>query len=538
MKLGVMADCSRNAVPTIDTLKSFAEQISRMGYRELLLYAEDVIDVPGIPEFGYMRGAYSAEEIRRLDEFCTARGIELVPCVQTLAHLEGVFRHPRFQPLADIGGILYIGKKEVYDWIATQLNALASCFSSRKIHLGMDEANLSGLGRMLFEKGYREKHELMSEHLQRVKKLAEQSGFLDCRVWYDQFAWSAYGDDFYGGEKILHPEFCAAFPEDVELVYWDYGEWCENPHEPDNYIRHIERYRKISPRVSMAGCAWKWVNFAPDNTNSAKVNTAQIAACRKCGVEDYLVTMWADGGGEASLFSVLPALYDTACAAREREPNPEEFRKITGADYFELLSLDGMNKIFGDSGAVNNQSRNYLYADPLLGTFDEKVRPGTGVRYAELARKYAVFAEKHADTGANRYRVLFDAMSALAAVLEIKAEFGVKLRATYRAGDRAGMRALIAEGEELLRRLGNFARAFRRQWESENKTFGFEAFCQKLGGLRMRIEDTVERLTEWTEFRRAEISELENEILAELPGDADTLLRGYPDLVTYGKFPS
>ena len=531
MRLGVMVDCSRNAVPTIETLKTFAAQISRMGYRELLLYAEDVIDVPGIPEFGYMRGSYSAEEIRQLDDFCASQGIELVPCVQTLAHLESLFRHPRFQPLADIGGILYIGREEVYDWIGTQLRALSSCFSSRKIHLGMDEANLAGLGRMLFEKGYREKHELMSEHLLRVKKLAEQSGFTECRVWYDQFAWSAYGDDFYGGEMLLHPEFCAEFPKDVELVYWDYGEWCACPHEPDNYIRHIERYRKISPKVSMAGCAWKWVNFVPDNDNSAKVNTAQIAACRKCGVENYLVTMWADGGGEASLFSVLPALYLTACAARGRESDPEEFREITGADFFELLALDEMNKIFGDSGIVNNQSRNYLYADPLLGTFDEKVRPGTGAKYAALAKKYA-------SAGTDRYRLLFDTASCLASVLEIKAEWGRKLRLAYRAGDREEVRALAVEGREMLRRLKSFGRAFRLQWETENKTFGFEVFCQKLGGLRMRIEDTVERLTEWIEFRRAELPELKNEILAELPGDADTLLRGYSDLVTYGKFPS
>ena len=59
-----------------------------MGYQEVYLYTEDTYDLPGYPFFGYMRGKYTPEEIRVLDEKASFLGLELIPCIQTLGHLE------------------------------------------------------------------------------------------------------------------------------------------------------------------------------------------------------------------------------------------------------------------------------------------------------------------------------------------------------------------------------------------------------------------------------------------------------------------
>ena len=59
-----------------------------MGYQEVYLYTEDTYDLPDYPFFGYMRGKYSPEEIRFLDEKSCSLGLELIPCIQTLGHLE------------------------------------------------------------------------------------------------------------------------------------------------------------------------------------------------------------------------------------------------------------------------------------------------------------------------------------------------------------------------------------------------------------------------------------------------------------------
>ena len=90
--LGVMIDCSRDAVYTVETLKEYIKVLAAMGYNALLLYMEDVYELEGEPYFGYLRGKYTKNELREIDEFAKNSGIELIPCIQTLAHLGGITR--------------------------------------------------------------------------------------------------------------------------------------------------------------------------------------------------------------------------------------------------------------------------------------------------------------------------------------------------------------------------------------------------------------------------------------------------------------
>ena len=83
---GVMLDCSRNAVRTVEELKRFIDVLSLLGYDTLELYTEDTYEVDGEPYFGYLRGRYSGAELREIDAYAKQRGIELIPCIQTLAH--------------------------------------------------------------------------------------------------------------------------------------------------------------------------------------------------------------------------------------------------------------------------------------------------------------------------------------------------------------------------------------------------------------------------------------------------------------------
>ena len=64
MSLGVMIDCSRDAVMTVDKLKDFITILAKFGYDSVQLYTEDTYEIDGEPYFGYMRGRYTQEEIR------------------------------------------------------------------------------------------------------------------------------------------------------------------------------------------------------------------------------------------------------------------------------------------------------------------------------------------------------------------------------------------------------------------------------------------------------------------------------------------
>ena len=86
-RLGTMLDCSRNAVMTVDAVKTWIGITAQLGYNTLMLYTEDTYEVGEEPYFGYARGRYSKAELKDIDAYAAAKGMELIPCIQTLAHL-------------------------------------------------------------------------------------------------------------------------------------------------------------------------------------------------------------------------------------------------------------------------------------------------------------------------------------------------------------------------------------------------------------------------------------------------------------------
>lgn len=78
---GAMLDVSRNAVMKVDEVKKFVDLIAKAGYDSLQLYAEDIYKVKDEPFYGYLRGRYSAEEIKEIDAYCREKGVELIPLI-------------------------------------------------------------------------------------------------------------------------------------------------------------------------------------------------------------------------------------------------------------------------------------------------------------------------------------------------------------------------------------------------------------------------------------------------------------------------
>ena len=79
--VGPMFDFSRNAVMNVTRLKEMIEMLALMGFDSMMLYMEDTYEVKEEPYFGYMRGRYSAKELKELDDYGYQFGIELIPCI-------------------------------------------------------------------------------------------------------------------------------------------------------------------------------------------------------------------------------------------------------------------------------------------------------------------------------------------------------------------------------------------------------------------------------------------------------------------------
>ena len=144
---GIMLDCSRNAVINMTAFRRLTDVLSALGYNSIMLYTEDTYEVEGEPYFGYMRGRFSIAEIREMDAYAKSKNIELIPCIQTLAHLGSIFRYPGYAGIRDVDDILLVGDPKTYELIDRMFASVAKAFSSRKINIGMDEAFALGHGR-------------------------------------------------------------------------------------------------------------------------------------------------------------------------------------------------------------------------------------------------------------------------------------------------------------------------------------------------------------------------------------------------------
>ena len=266
---GVMIDCSRNAVPNISGLKKFFKIISEMGYDLAMLYTEDTYEVDGEPFFGYKRGRYSKSEIKELDAYAKSVGVELIPCIQTLAHLRTILRWDVYRPIYDIDDIILADEDRTYEFIENMFKTMSETFTTRKVHIGMDEAHNVGLGRYLDKHGFTNRYELLMRHLKKVCEIAKKYGF-EPLMWSDMFFRLVNGGAYRPVDEFPH-EILDNMPKELSLVYWDYYS-----EDYDKYVDMIKSHKKLTDKVWFAGGAWCWGNFAPHSRLSIRRNAKAI----------------------------------------------------------------------------------------------------------------------------------------------------------------------------------------------------------------------------------------------------------------------
>ena len=504
---GLMVDCSRNAVMNPTALKRFVKVISTLGYDTLMLYTEDTYEVDGEPYFGHQRGRYSKAELKEADAFCRENGIELIPCIQTLAHLNAMFKWVnRYGAINDTADILLADDDRTYELIDKIFATLSECFTTRKIHIGMDEAYMVGLGKYRDKHGDNDRFEIINRHLHKVCDMADKYGFKPM-IWSDMFCKLAVSSsDYYSTADLEAIRKKANLPENLTLVYWDYYSTDYN-----RYSNMIEKNKAFGRPVAFAGGAWTWKGFAPGNQFSFDTTLPAVKACRDRGVKDIFFTMWGDNGGECSRFAVLPALCYSAELLEGNENMSDakaQLKTVTGMEFDDFMLLD---KLDNPTERLNyNASKYLLYSDPFMGVYDSRVTEGVNGYYKELYKKLS------AVQAMDDYKPMFDSAAALADVLSVKAELGVKTRAAYLAGDNKTLKG-IAENDytAAIDKLKAFYIAFRRFWFFENKPHGFDVQDIRLGGLIMRLESCRERILSYCEDKSNTIPELSEPVLED-----------------------
>lgn len=502
-EIGYMADCSRNAVARVDTLKKLVRQAALMGYHFIGLYLEDTLAIPEEPYFGYMRGAYTKEEIAEVVRYAELFGVEIRPYVETLAHLNQITRYEHYQKFIDTDDILLVGDERTYAFLDHYLKAVSDAFPSRRVNLGMDEAHMVGLGKYLDAHGYQNRVEIIQKHLERVMEICRKYG-LQPQMWSDMFFRLAFGGEYYVKDKPMADN--VKIPEGLELVYWDYYSADE-----EHYDDMLRQHRKMTDKVSFAGGVWKWIGFAPHNRYSAVIGKAALSSCRRNGITSVVMTGWGDNGGEASQFSILPGLFEDARLVYEDDLPEAAFYALTGIREEDYMKLDLSNPLPEREDRVNNAGKFLLYNDVLLGVFDPLAQQLADGYYADAAKQ---LEQAVRDSSGSSLCYVLKTQASLCRVLQDKANLGTVIRTAYDAGDREKLREIAEEAiPQLLEKLDRFYQDFRKQWMSENKAFGFEVQSLRIGGLRQRILEVQQRMEEYLSGELAEIDELEKPVL-------------------------
>ncbi len=518
-RLGVMLDCSRNAVPHVETVKHLLRILSRMGFSTLQLYMEDVFQLAEYPYFGYGRMGYTDDELTAMDDYAASLGIELIPAVQTLAHLMQTLKWDAMRDYVDVNDILLADDEKTLQLIEAMFAKMRKCFRTNRINIGMDEAHMLGLGNYLQKHGFTDRTQLILRHFERVHALANKYGFRPM-MWSDMFFRLASGGEYYQSNCKIDASVSEKLPEDTTLIYWDYYSFNQK-HYDDMLNAHLQ----ITPNIAFAAGARKSNSLVPCNSFSIECAKHAFPACRASGIRDVFVTIWGDNGAEASLFGVLPTLQYWAelCWRGQAEDDVlrTAFSACTEGNWDDFLAL-GEPVFTPDNpkpGRIAvNASKTLLYEDILTPLFSGQMDiPVYTVHLAENLAQYP------AESGI--WHPLFDCGEAFTRLLLKKCTLTQALRTAWQSKDHEALQR-ISESDlpTLCDLLDDFIRTLHARWLWESKPAGMDVLDLRLGGMRQRFLTAQERLQS---YLNGEITTIEELDIALLPFSAVAAAQGY-----------
>ena len=483
-----------------------------------MLYTEDTFEVPEYPYFGYLRGRYSQAEIREMDDYAASLGIELVPCIQTLAHLAQFLQWSDSEPLRDQPDVLLVDDESVYRFIEAEIRSVRECFSTSRIHIGMDEAHGIGLGRYMQKNGFpKDRFALLSRHLNRVVEICRRYNFQPI-MWSDMFfRLGSPTNDYYDINAVI-PDTVIDMIPDVNLCYWDY-------YHKDQafYTSMLQKHARMRKDVSFAGGIWTWSGFLPHIKRTFATMVPALKACVSMHIDTVFATMWGDDGAETNVFMGIGLLPLFSEAAWQGEQCPQE-EIIKTSECITQLSWDAytaLGEIYPDESETSS-GKALLWTDPLYPLMEGCYEPVNDI--AARAQNALRILKPYTHLLEIRYAVSL--MQALIA----KGKLIQELRSRYIADDREGLMQVAHHAiPELIQLYGKLMESHRALWERDMKRFGWEVLSLRYGAVTGRLKDVKHEIYRYLNNQIPTIAELE---VIPLPALRKHGSHAFRDLVT------
>jgi hypothetical protein len=274
---GVMLDISRDKVPTTERLHALIDRLASFKINQLQLYSEHTFAYRNHQEVHAAASPLDANEIRALDAYCRDRHMELVPNQNCLGHMNRWLAHERYRPLAiepdgfvDPYGIarepmtIEPNDPRSLELVRELLSELLPLFTSRRVHVGLDEAWELPAGRI-------DDFLAWATTLRGLPELDDR----EMLMWGDMLAGQA--------------DLLARLPSGVTVCEWGYDDW--HPFEERCAALAVTGVPFwVAPGTS------SWMSILGRVTNARNTCERAAAAALAHGAVGYLNTDWGDLG--------------------------------------------------------------------------------------------------------------------------------------------------------------------------------------------------------------------------------------------------
>ena len=296
---GVMLDVSRDRVPTMEWLRNTVDVLAECKIDQLQLYMEHTFAYEGHENVWRDSSPFKPSEIRDLDAYCAARGVELVPNQNAFGHMHRWLTHPAYAHLAECpDGVEHAFARQpepfglcpteprVLPFLEDLFDQLLPCFTSTQFNVGMDETIDLGLGRSREVCKEQGTGRVYLDFLNHVHALVTARGR---RMQY------------WGDIVLEHPELIPELPERALALLWGY----EAGHPFEDNARTFAEHG-IPFCICPGTSSWQSLLGRVDNAR-ANLREAAAAAVRH-GASGWLVTDWGDFGHWQPYLTAWPGL--------------------------------------------------------------------------------------------------------------------------------------------------------------------------------------------------------------------------------------
>ncbi len=324
-KRGIMLDLSRAKVFTVNTIKTIIVKSACFGYNYMTLYIEDLLEIPSYSQYGYLRGQLLDSEVRELVDFAKSLDYELIPAIQTLAHLEHFLNWEASSAIRGTNNVLRVKAPRTYHFLSQLIAKVQMLFNCEIINIGMDEAFELGFERIKFEK--LDQKQLFLNHLEKVVAICHENNFKTIKMWSDMLFTihaNSSEDELYSTNFLQDTN---KLNVDIELIYWNY--WTK---DSEQYSRILKAHQQFTSKLSMALAIHTSMNIFYDY-KQIEASKCALSALEANAIQDVLYTMWSEDGGIYDINSIFFGMYESMRLMFKCPISKQSYARVTNSDY-------------------------------------------------------------------------------------------------------------------------------------------------------------------------------------------------------------